>query len=71
VTRDKFKNLIGQRIIELRTKKGWTQADLARAAEKSPQAIEKIENGRVNPTAYTLFEISSALEVQLSELVDF
>jgi putative transcriptional regulator len=71
VTRDKFKNQIGQRIIELRTKKGWTQADLARAAEKSPQAIEKIENGRVNPTAYTLFEIARALEVHLSELVDF
>jgi putative transcriptional regulator len=71
VTRDKFKNLIGKRIIELRSKKDWTQADLARAVEKSPQAIEKIENGRVNPTAYTLFEIAIALEVPLSELVDF
>lgn len=71
MTRDKFKNLLGQRIIELRIKKGWTQADLARATEKSPQAIEKIENGRVNPTAYTLFEIANALEVHLSELVDF
>lgn len=71
MTRDKFKAQLGQRIIQLRTKKGWTQADLARAVEKSPQAIEKIENGRVNPTAYTLFEIAEALKVPLTELVNF
>jgi len=70
VTRDKLKLLIGQRIIALRTKKGWTQADLARATEKSPQAIEKLENGKVNPTLYSLLEVAKALDVSLSTLVD-
>lgn len=70
MTRDKFKTLLGHRIVELRLKKGWTQADLARAADKSPQAIEKLENGKVNPTAYSLLEIAEALEVSLSVLLD-
>jgi len=70
VTRDKLKQALGKRIIRLREQKGWTQADLARACNKDRQAIEKLENGRVNPTLYTLLEIANALEVSLSELVD-
>jgi transcriptional regulator with XRE-family HTH domain len=70
VTKEKLKTLIGHRIIALRTKKGWSQADLAREADKSPQAIEKLENGKVNPTVYSLHEIAKALDVSLSVLVD-
>ena len=62
---------IGQRIIELRTEKGWTQSDLARACNKDRQAIEKLENGKVNPTLFTLMEIAKALETSTKELVDF
>lgn len=71
MTKDKLKKLVGKRIVELRTNKGWTQADLARAAGKDRQAIEKLENGRVNPTLYSLLEIAAALEVPLSEMVEF
>ncbi len=71
MTKEKLKTLIGQRIIELRTKKGWSQADLARESGKSPQAIEKLENGKVNPTLYSLFEIAKALDVSLGVLVSF
>jgi putative transcriptional regulator len=71
VTKEKLQTLIGQRIIALRTKKGWSQADLAREADKSPQAIEKLENGKVNPTLYSLLEIANALDVSLATLVDF
>jgi putative transcriptional regulator len=71
VTKDKLKKAIGQRIIELRTKKGWSQADLAREAGKDRQAIEKLENGRVNPTLYSLLQIAEALGVKLGALVDF
>lgn len=70
VTKDKLKKLLGQRIVELRTKKGWTQADLARACGKDRQAIEKLENGKVNPTLYSLLEVANALDVTLSVLVD-
>lgn len=71
MTKDELKKKIGQRIVELRTKKGWNQSDLARACDKDRQAMEKLENGKVNPTLYSLLEISNALEISLKKLVDF
>ena len=71
MTKDQLKKKIGQRIIELRTQKGWSQSDLARACGKDRQAIEKLENGKVNPTIYSLFEIAQVLEIPLFELVKF
>lgn len=71
VTRDKLKQDLGKRIVRLRQQRGWSQSDLARACNKDRQAIEKLENGKVNPTLYTLLEIANALEISLSELVDF
>ena len=62
---------IGHRIVELRTKKSWTQADLARACGKDRQAIEKLENGKVNPTLYSLLEVSEALGVRVRDLFTF
>jgi transcriptional regulator with XRE-family HTH domain len=70
VTKDRLKKLIGQRIIYLRTQRGWSQADLAREAGKDRQAIEILENGKVNPTLYSLWEIAKTLDVSLSVLVD-
>jgi putative transcriptional regulator len=71
VTRDKLKKKIGERIVELRTQKGWSQSDLARACNKDRQAIEKLESGKVNPTLYTLLELADAMEIGLPKLVDF
>ncbi len=71
MTKDELKKNIGQRIVELRTQKGWSQSDLARAVGKDRQAIEKLENGKVNPTLYSLLEIAEALKVSLAVLVDF
>jgi transcriptional regulator with XRE-family HTH domain len=70
VKKEQLQKKIGERIIKLRAQKGWNQSDLARACNKDRQAIEKLENGRVNPTLYTLMEISEALQIPLSELVD-
>jgi putative transcriptional regulator len=70
VTRDILKKELGKRIIELREQKGWSQSDLARACNKDRQAIEKLENGKVNPTLYILLEVANALEISLSKLVD-
>jgi len=71
VTKEELKRKIGERIIELRTDKGWSQSDLARACGKDRQAMEKLENGKVNPTLYTLQEVASALKVSLSGLINF
>ncbi|WP_204659642.1 helix-turn-helix transcriptional regulator [Dyadobacter sandarakinus] len=64
-----LQKLIGRRIVQLRTEKGWSQADLARACEKDRQAMERIENGKLSPSLYTLYEIAVALEVRLEMLV--
>lgn len=58
-------------MVELRTIKGLNQSYLARACGKDRQAIEKIENGKVNSTAYSLYSISKALEVNSFELLKF
>ncbi len=71
MNKEQLKKKVGQRIVELRTQKGWSQSDLARASNKDRQAIEKLENGKVNPTIYSLLEIAKALEVSLKKLVDF
>ena len=71
MTKEKLKKEIGKKIKFLREQKGWSQSDLARACEKDRQAIEKIENGKVNPTVFSLLEISKSLSVPLSELVTF
>ncbi len=70
VKKSELNKRIGQRIVEIREKKGWSQSDLARALGKDRQAVEKLENGRVNPTLYSLFEVAKALEVSLSSLID-
>lgn len=70
MTREKLRIELGKQIVMLRQQKGWSQSDLARACNKDRQAIEKLENGKVNPTLYTLLEIANALEVSLPELVD-
>ncbi|NAS29737.1 helix-turn-helix domain-containing protein [Flavobacteriaceae bacterium R38] len=71
MNKEQLKKKVGQRIVELRSQKGWSQSDLARASNKDRQAIEKLENGKVNPTIYSLLEISKALGVSLKKLFDF
>lgn len=70
MTKDQLKKELGKRIVELREKKGWSQSDLARACSKDRQSIEKLENGKVNPTLYTLLEVANALGISVSKLVD-
>ncbi|MBU2903889.1 helix-turn-helix domain-containing protein [Arenibacter algicola] len=71
MTKDQLNKKVGKRIVELRNKKGWTQSDLARACSKDRQAIEKLENGKVNPTIYSLNAIAIALDVHLYQLLKF
>ena len=36
---------------------------------KDRQTIERLENGKTNPTLYTLYEIASVLQEPVSELL--
>jgi transcriptional regulator with XRE-family HTH domain len=62
---------VGKRIQDLRLSKSLSQVDLVGKMEGNIDTtnISRIESGRNNPTLYTLFRISQALEVSLEELV--
>ena len=63
--------LVGKRIKEIRESKGMAQVDLVVKMEGNIDTtnISRIESGRTNPTVYTLFRISQALEVSMSDLI--
>lgn len=63
---------VGKRIQEIRINKGLTQVELVGKIEGEIDTtnISRIEAGRTNPTIFTLYRISEALEVKLSDLVD-
>lgn len=47
-----------------------SQSDLAKASFKDRQSIERVENGKINPTIFYFNELAIAIGVSLSELVD-
>ena len=53
---------LGLKVNELRQLKGLTQEQLAEACEVSARTIQRIENGEVDPRAYTLQCLSSSLD---------
>ncbi len=61
---------IGQRIRELRESKGISQQNLAAICNFEKANLSRIEAGRTNPTVSTLYKISQALEITISELVN-
>ena len=62
--------IIGQNVKRIRHDKGLTQVDLVGKikAQIDTTNISRIEKGRTNATIHTLFRISQALEVSLSEV---
>jgi transcriptional regulator with XRE-family HTH domain len=58
----------GELIKQLRLKKGLTQEELSARTDISVRTIQRIENGEVDPRAYTLQTIASALEVDFEVL---
>lgn len=62
--------IIGENIKRIRVEKGLTQVDLVGKIEAQIDTtnISRIEKGRTNATIHTLYRISKALEVPLSEI---
>ena len=67
---DLLQQKIGNRIRELREFKGISQQNLAAICNFEKSNLSRIEAGRTNPTIFTLYKISQALEITISELVD-
>jgi putative transcriptional regulator len=69
--KDTFLKKLGDNVVRLRSAKNWSQSDLAHAAEMDRQNIYRLEHGKINPSIFYLKQIADALEVTLSELVNF
>jgi putative transcriptional regulator len=55
-------------IRELRSERGWTQADLAARLEVSRQTVNSLEKGRYDPSLPLAFRVARVLEKTIEEI---
>ena len=60
---------LGLRVKEIRLQKGLTQTELANKIGKDHPSINKLENGKVNPSYIFLCEVADGLDISIKELV--
>ncbi|MBI3312958.1 MAG: helix-turn-helix domain-containing protein [Candidatus Omnitrophica bacterium] len=60
----------GFKIFECRSRRGWTQAELAAKAGIAQANLSNIEKGKRDLTVSTLVRVAAALEVRPSELIE-
>ena len=60
---------IGEHIKEIRISKGFTQVELSEKSGIAVRTIQRIENGEVTPSIYSLNAIGTALDVKLNEVL--
>lgn len=65
-----FLKELGKNIVRLREERGWSQSELSRQCDKDRQSIERLENGKINPSAYYLYEIAKALNIPINKLTE-
>lgn len=70
MTKEEFTKLIGMRIKELRINQKVSQRQLALQANKDPQSLERVENGKSCPTVFYLKEVCDALNIDLVRFFD-
>lgn len=62
-----MRKLVGRNALRLRHAIGLTQEELAERSGLSQQYISGLESGKRNPTVLTLFELATALDVEVVE----
>lgn len=60
---------LGKNLKRIRTEKKISQGDIARTLNVSRSFISNIENGKTNPTLFTIAKIAQALKVTTSDLM--
>jgi transcriptional regulator with XRE-family HTH domain len=71
MTKDAFLKKLGKNITRIREKAGLSQTELALRCDKDRQNLNRLEKGRINPSAYYLFQIATELQVPLKEIFEF
>jgi putative transcriptional regulator len=62
---------VSNRIRDLRTERGLTQVDLARAIGMTRQTVIAIEQGRYSPSLEMAFQIAQELKVPLDQVFQY
>lgn len=62
---------IGQKILELRKTKGYTQEELAEKAKVNLRTIQRIENGENKPSSNTIKLICVALDTLPEKMINY
>lgn len=60
----------GNKLIQARQAKGWTQMILAEKSNISLRTIQRIESGHVSPRAYTVKQLSEIVGLDFNELFE-
>ena len=60
---------IGERIRQLREARGWTQDELAEAAEMNRVTVAKYERGIIEPRTKSLAKLAQAFEISADALI--
>jgi len=67
-----MKNIdLAKKIKELRTRKGFSQDELAETAQINLRTVQRIESGETEPRGDTLKRLANALNVTSDELIDW
>jgi putative transcriptional regulator len=59
---------MNNRLKDLRTARGWTQADLAQHAGVSRQTINAIEKGKFDPSLPLAFRLARLFNLKIEEI---
>ncbi|MEQ9553216.1 MAG: helix-turn-helix transcriptional regulator [Coleofasciculus sp. G3-WIS-01] len=62
--------LLGAQIKRFRTAKGWSQEYLAEVADLHRTYISQLERGLKSPSVRILYQITTALGITMSELLE-
>ncbi len=63
-----FASGVGERIRVVRQQKGWTQVELAEAAELSSNYVARLERGELGASLFVAMRIAEALGVTLDAI---
>lgn len=63
--------LLGKRVKELRTDKGFSQFELGARIGKNASSIGRLETGRINPSFLYLKELATGLDTNIQQLLDY
>lgn len=69
LTKAEISNLIGLKIRAIRTKQKLTLEQLAFKSEMDYTQLSRIELGKINTSIFQISKISTALNINISELV--